>query len=221
MRSSDPRPVLRLYAWEPSGLSLGHFQPADAFAERAAQVGVPVVRRPTGGGAIHHDRELTFCLIATPGADGYPTHVEEAYRVVHAALRSAMAELGAAVDFRGGDAPLSVHPRAATLCFEDHTSFDLVDHAGRKLVGSAQRRRAGRVLHHGSIPLEVPALTPGASSLRDLTGGPMSWERAAAAVETAFAAGLCAGGWELEEPSAAEAAEAAALEPGVRVLSEA
>lgn len=217
MRSSDPRPVLRLYAWEPSGLSLGHFQPAEAFVERAARVGVPIVRRPTGGGAIHHDRELTFCLIATPGEDGYPTQVEAAYRVVHQALRTALAGLGAEVDFRGGDAPLSVHPRAATLCFEDTTSFDLVDQAGRKLVGSAQRRRGGRVLHHGSIPLEAPGLTPGASSLRALAGAAVSWERAADAVEAAFAEHLCEGGWTLDEPRREEAAEAAARAPGVRV----
>lgn len=215
--SSDARPVLRLYTWEPAGLSLGHFQPAEPFVERAARAGAVLVRRPTGGGAIHHDRELTFCLIATPGEDGYPRSTEDAYRAVHEALLEALAELGVEVGFRGGDAPRSVHPRAATLCFEDTTVFDLVDAGGAKLVGSAQRRRDGRVLHHGSIPLETPSLTPGAASLAGLLGRPVSWERAADAVQRAFAARLCAGGLAPDAPSDAERAAAAARQAALRV----
>jgi len=219
--SSDARPVLRLYAWEPAGLSLGHFQPAAPFVDRAVQAGAQLVRRPTGGGAIHHDRELTFCFIATPGEDGYPSAVEDAYRAVHALLVDALAELGAEVRFRGGDAPLSVHPRAATLCFEDTTSFDLVDARGAKLVGSAQRRRDGRVLHHGSIPLETPSLTPSAASLAGLTGRSVSWDAAADAVQRVFAEGLCRGGMGADTPSAAERAVAAERQSALRVESEA
>src|SRR4051794_38396264 len=56
------RPALRFYAWDRPTLSLGYFQP---FADRPP--GLPVVRRPTGGGAIVHDHELTYALALPPG----------------------------------------------------------------------------------------------------------------------------------------------------------
>lgn len=183
----DDRPVLRLYDWVPAGLSLGRFQPLEPFLDVAREADVSVVRRPTGGGAIHHTDELTFCLVARPGADAYPAGVEDAYREVHAAVARALAACGASLRPRGGGAPRSVHPRAATLCFEDTTAFDLVDEAGRKVVGSAQRRRDGRVLHHGSIPLSVPRLSPGAGSVADAAGRRVAWDELADALVESFA----------------------------------
>ena len=88
---------------------------------------------------------------------------------------------------------MSVRPRDATLCFEDATAFDLVDGGGRKLVGSAQRRRAGRVLHHGSLPLSVPPLSPGSGALDVAAGRRVSWDEVAAVVEEELAHALGAG----------------------------
>lgn len=190
LRGADPRPVLRLYAWEPAALSLGWFQPREAFTAAAASAGAIIVRRPTGGGAIHHDLELTFCIVATPGRDGYPSDVKQAYEFVHEVLREALDSLGVRLHARGGAAPLSTRPRDATLCFDDHTALDLLDSQGRKVVGSAQRRAGGRVLHHGSIPLEVPSLTPDAGSLALAAGRPVSWDEAADALVAAFSARL-------------------------------
>lgn len=209
--------MLRLYAWDPPALSLGHFQPAAAFAALVRETGLAVVRRPTGGGAIHHADELTFCLVATPGRCGYPTDVIAAYRAVHASLIRALATLGVEVGFRGGDAPLSVDPRSATLCFEDHTELDLVDAEGRKLVGSAQRRRGERVLHHGSIPLDPPALSPGAAGLRDLAGRQVAREELEEAVLEAFATGFCEGGLSESRPHEEEQQAARARAPELRV----
>jgi len=161
----DGPPALRLYAWDPPALSLGWFQPPEAFDAAAARAaGAVLVRRPTGGGAIHHERELTFSIAAEPGRDGYPAGTVEAYRWVHGVLTRALATVGAAVHEHGG-ARLSTRPRDATLCFHDHTALDLVDAAGRKVAGSAQRRVGARVLHHGSLPLQVPALSPASGSV--------------------------------------------------------
>jgi lipoate-protein ligase A len=204
LRSEDDRPVVRLYGWRPAALSLGYFQPVDPFVERARVAGVEIVRRQTGGGAIHHDDELTFCLVGTPGRDGYPAETVEAYRWIHELLIEALDRIGAVLSFRGSDAPLSVRPRDASMCFEDHTSMDLVDGAGRKVVGSAQRRAGGRVLHHGSIPLSVPGLSPDAGSLGLATGRIVTWEEAADVVESVFGASLCAGGLMPDDLSAAE-----------------
>jgi lipoate-protein ligase A len=183
-------PVLRLYAWDPPALSLGHFQPRAAFDEAAVRAaGAVMVRRPTGGGAIHHDRELTFSLCAEPGRDGYPAETVEAYRFVHGILQRALAAVGASVVPHGG-ARLSTRPRDGTLCFADHTALDLVDAQGRKVVGSAQRRLAGRVLHHGSVPLEVPRLSPGGGSVALAAGRAVSWDELADEVVAAFAQAL-------------------------------
>ncbi len=187
LRSRDLRAVLRLYAWDPPALSIGHFQPLSGFDPRAAQaVGATIVRRPTGGGAIHHDDELTFCIGARPGHDGYPDSVVEAYELVHETLREALAGVGAVVAPRGGDAPLSTRPRDATLCFHDHTALDLLDSRGRKVLGSAQRRSGGRVLHHGSLPLTVPALTPEGGSVSLAAGRDVCWDELADSVIAAF-----------------------------------
>lgn len=203
-------PALRLYAWEPPALSLGWFQPASAFAAAAAAApGLVLVRRPTGGGAIHHDRELTFAIAAEAGRDGYPAGAVEAYRWVHAVLARALAAVGAVVREHGG-ARLSTRPRDGTLCFHDHTALDLVDAAGRKLAGSAQRRVGARVLHHGSLPLEVPALSPLSGSVSLAAGRAVGWDELAGAVASAFADALPAP-LVPGEPSAAELAEARRL----------
>ncbi len=214
LRSADPRPVLRLYAWDPPALSIGRFQPLEGFdAAAVAAAGAVIVRRPTGGGAIHHDRELTFCIAARPGADGYPAGVVEAYERVHAILRAALASVGADVAPRGSGAPLSTRPRDATLCFHDHTALDLLDAAGRKVVGSAQRRTGGRVLHHGSLPLVVPALTPASGSVSLAAGRAVGWDELADAVTAAFASGLPAR-LAPGRPAPAEIAAAEALAGG-------
>lgn len=190
LHGADERPVLRLYAWDPPGLSLGWFQPAGAFLAEAADAGARLVRRPTGGGAIHHQHELTFALVARPGEDGYPEQALPAYAWVNARLCEALAAVGAPVRPRGGDAPLSTRPRDARHCFLDPTALDLVDAQGRKLVGSAQRRLGARVLHHGSVPLSVPALTPGSGSVALCAGRQVAWGELADAVVAAFARAL-------------------------------
>jgi lipoate-protein ligase A len=197
LRGGGP-PALRLYGWSPPALSLGHFQPRAAFDEEAVRAaGAVIVRRPTGGGAIHHDRELTFSISAEPGRDGYPAETVEAYRFVHGVLQRALASVGAECTLHGG-ARLSTRPRDGTLCFLDHTALDLVDAQGRKLAGSAQRRlrtvgregHAGRVLHHGSLPLQVPRLSPGSGSVALAAGREVSWDELADAVIAAFTEAL-------------------------------
>lgn len=204
LAADDSRPLLRLYAWDPPALSLGWFQPLGPFVELARREGLALVRRPTGGGAIHHDRELTFCIVASPGCGGYPADVVGAYEWVHGIIRGALAELGAELSFRGVGAPLSVRPQGATLCFEDTTALDLIDARGRKVVGSAQRRRGGRVLHHGSIPLTLPGLSPGSGALDLACGRAVGWDEAAETLTRHFATTLGSG---VLRPSALNAAE--------------
>lgn len=158
--SHDPRPTLRLYTWRPAALSLGYFQRwADVPQARAAPA---VVRRLTGGGAIHHAGELTFSIAAPLTHALYRGEVRASYERVHALVASALATFGVSATLRGAAPARSDDPSSA-MCFHRSTAIDLV-WDGAKGVGSAQRRHGGRVLHHGSIklattPLEGPIAT--------------------------------------------------------------
>ncbi|MEZ5989917.1 MAG: lipoate--protein ligase family protein [Planctomycetota bacterium] len=147
---------LRFYAWDPPTISLGYFQAAADFAGEAR----PLVRRPTGGGAILHADELTYCLAV--GEDLLPPG-PGSYGLVNRALAAALAELGVDVS------PPRPGPRSGSpWCFADPVGIDLVDRHGRKVVGSAQRRRLGRVLCHGSLLLGRVDDGPQIGALREL-----------------------------------------------------
>ena len=150
-------PTLRLYTWEPDTLSLGYFQRyTDVPATSAA---TSVVRRITGGGAIHHAGELTFSITADATHRLYAGPIARSYERVHAALIDALAAVGVSGALRGEE-PLASDRAATGMCFHASTPLDIT-WDGRKGVGSAQRRRAGRVLHHGSIKLAASDLEPG------------------------------------------------------------
>jgi lipoyl(octanoyl) transferase len=166
------RPTLRLYVFEPAALSLGYFQ--DLFESEAARArlapGTPVVRRFTGGGAIHHASELTFSIAAPLTQSLYAGAIAPSYERVHAAIARALSDFGVHAEPRGSSRLAS--DRAGTgMCFHHSSSVDLVwpgpDGALAKGVGSAQRRRAGRVLHHGSIKLGRDPLERGVATVRE------------------------------------------------------
>ena len=159
------RPVLRFYTWRPDTLSLGYFQRyEDVPGVRTAGA---VVRRCTGGGAIHHRRELTFSIAADADHPLYRGPIEDSYERVHLALAEGLAGLGVRAGLRE-DAPLTSDRAGTGMCFHDSTRLDLV-WDGAKGVGSAQRRirtaRGPRVLHHGSIKLGTTELDTGVATL--------------------------------------------------------
>jgi lipoate-protein ligase A len=158
-------PVLRLYQWQPHAMSLGYFQESAPF--RALPDSLPIVRRLTGGGAILHGEELTFSVVVD--AELLPRHIEDSYVLLHDAVLSALRGVGVPSErLRTGHAAA---PRgAAAWCFQEPGRGDLVTPAGRKLLGSAQRRvnkPRPRVLHHGSLVLRAPELTPFCGSVAD------------------------------------------------------
>jgi lipoate-protein ligase A len=143
-------PVLRFYRWEPACLSLGRNQPARGRYDLAAlaAAGIDVVRRPTGGRAVLHRRELTYS-VAAPVALLGPQRA--AYAAVNRALVAGLRRLGAAASLQPGTGARAPHPSLAP-CFAEPVEGEVVA-AGRKLVGSAQRLLDGVLLQHGSLPL--------------------------------------------------------------------
>lgn len=157
--AADKQPQLRLYAWRPATLSLGYFQRWIERRSHAPSMTCPLVRRPSGGGAILHDQEITYCL-ALPGEriDGAAV-----YRRVHAALVDVLGTLGAAARL----AEEAECRDAAFLCFQRRSVGDVVVD-GHKVIGSAQRRRRGALLQHGSILLQTSPAAPELPGLNDL-----------------------------------------------------
>lgn len=144
-------PVLRFYRWSPACLSLGRNQPAAGLYDEDAirGRGIEVVRRPTGGRAVLHDRELTYSVVMPEGTLGAP---RAAYATINQALVRGLRALGVDAALQpasgGRAAPPSISP-----CFREPAEGEVVV-AGRKLVGSAQYREAGVTLQHGSLLLE-------------------------------------------------------------------
>jgi lipoate-protein ligase A len=151
--------VLRVYGWSTPTLSLGRHQRArgiyrdDLLADR----GIDVVRRPTGGRALLHHREVTYSVTAPSSAEA---PLLAAYDEINALLARALTALGAPVS-AAKSSTRAAGPTAAP-CFAEPVRGELTL-GGRKLVGSAQWRDRGALLQHGSILLDddqssIPAL---------------------------------------------------------------
>ncbi|MBN2064901.1 MAG: lipoate--protein ligase family protein [Sedimentisphaerales bacterium] len=143
-------PILRFYQWSEPTISLGYFQKESDIAQLPALLQeLPWVKRMTGGGAILHDRELTYSL-TVPLHSNQP--VNDLYRLVHDIFIQLLREKGIEAQYRGfSDKGNS--QRGPFFCFARHHELDIVTPEG-KLLGSAQRRSKNAALQHGSLILE-------------------------------------------------------------------
>jgi lipoate-protein ligase A len=191
---------VRLYRWAPWALSFGRHEPARERYDRALieRWRLETVRRPTGGRAVWHGRELTYSVAAPNAAFG---GLQDSYRAIHALLASAIDALGV---------PASLAPTArvdavgAGACFSAPVGGEVLA-AGRKLVGSAQLRLGPAFLQHGSLLLEddqrlVARVTTGPApggqeiTLREAAGRVIGFDEAAAAIAAEL--GTWAGIWQ-------------------------
>jgi lipoate-protein ligase A len=149
--SGEAPPTLRFYRWQPPAVSLGRHQPiTDVDAEVVEQLGYDIVRRPTGGRAILHTDELTYAVTAAADEPRLSGSLMDAYLRLSNALLAGLQRVGLNADKAGGD--VRAGPNVSAACFEVPSAYEITAH-GRKLIGSAQSRRAGYVLQHGSLPL--------------------------------------------------------------------
>ena len=147
----DVPPTLRFYSWQSPTVSLGRFQKiADIDEARVAEQGYDLVRRATGGRAILHADELTYSVIGPIAEPHMAGGVMDAYQRFSNALLSGLTILGLKAENAGARARAVREMSAA--CFEMPSAYEITA-GGRKLMGSAQSRRKGYVLQHGSLPL--------------------------------------------------------------------
>ena len=159
---------LRLYGWDPPCLSFGRHEPAMRRydARRIAALGLAAVRRPTGGRAVWHARELTYAVAAPSAGLG---SMRQAYEEIHRMLCDALAALGARAELAPACRTAGL---GAGACFSLPAGGEVMV-GGHKVVGSAQLREGTALLQHGSILLEddqstVAGVTLG-GALRDLS----------------------------------------------------
>ena len=147
------QPTLRCYGWTPACLSLGYFQSFEIVdVEGCRARGVDIVRRPTGGRAILHDRELTYSVALPASVLGHEAGIVPSYHRLSLALQAGLVFLGVPATL----APVAAGPAVddrGPICFDRPSAHEILL-GGRKLVGSAQVRRAGALLQHGSIVIE-------------------------------------------------------------------
>lgn len=156
--------TLRFYEWAPATLSLGYFQNAADRDKHAASGACPMVRRSSGGGAIVHDRELTYS-ISLPTSHPMAADAETLYRNIHGTLLEALADFGVAA--RLNESALLPFEGEPFLCFQRRAVGDvLLDRF--KICGSAQRRRRGAILQHGSVLLACSDAAPELPGVVDL-----------------------------------------------------
>ncbi|MBI3014696.1 MAG: lipoate--protein ligase family protein [Candidatus Tectomicrobia bacterium] len=147
-------PVLRLYTWNPPALTLGRFQKVreEIDLEACRRRGISIVRRPTGGKAILHDRDLTYSVIGPTSMVPWGGDILETYRTLSGALVTGLRLLGITAELLPlrKRAPRRSPFRGACALFP--ASYEVAV-GGKKLVGSAQKRLRRSFLQHGSIPL--------------------------------------------------------------------
>jgi lipoate-protein ligase A len=206
----ESKPTLRLYAWNPPCLSLGHAQPfKDVDVERLKSKGWEVVRRVTGGRAILHTDELTYSVTGSEQEGILSGGVLESYNRLSKALLYAVQSLSLPVKVQE-EKHTTGSKNLNPVCFEVPSSYEItVD--GKKLIGSAQARKKEGVLQHGSLPLtgdltricdalffeNEPArqeakerLLARATTVESVLGVEISWETAAQALVKGFEAEL-------------------------------
>lgn len=140
VRAKKSLPTIRFYKWLPSAVSIGYFQSLndEVDAELCKRLGVDVVRRRTGGGAVYHDSkgEITYSVIAPEGM--FPKGITESYHEICGWIVSALGKLGIAAEFK----PIN----------------DIITN-GKKISGNAQTRRNGSLLQHGTILYKLDIAT--------------------------------------------------------------
>ncbi len=179
---------LRFYTWAEPTLSLGYFQAAAARLADPLLADIAWVRRSSGGGAILHHRELTYCL-ALPA--GLPWQTKESWLCrMHHLIAATLQMFGVSVRSVICGEEQKLDP---FLCFLHQTPGDLLlDNC--KVAGSAQRRLRGAIMQHGSILLEQSPYTLRLRGIGELSGKRIDACDLAQQIVDAFAKET---GWEL------------------------
>ncbi len=144
-QTSDP--IFRLYGWQPACISLGRNQKDDFLDKNLLNtLGIDIVRRLTGGRALLHDDEITYSFICPVDYLKHGENITASYKEISQLLINALKQIGIDTEFGA----TKQHNTHFDYCMLISTGADLC-YNGKKLIGSAQFRKEGYILQHGSI----------------------------------------------------------------------
>ncbi|MBP5976801.1 lipoate--protein ligase family protein [Brasilonema sp. CT11] len=149
-------PALRFYTWSPPAISLGyHQQKYPEHWQHLVWQGekLDLVRRPTGGRAVLHQGDLTYAVVTSDVTSGIVGSRVQVYQKICEFLIQGWRSLGIELQYGTAGRGYIHNPN----CFGTATGADLILPDGTKLIGSAQLRRGGAILQHGSIRLHPSA----------------------------------------------------------------
>lgn len=151
-------PTLRFYTWEPGGVTLGYFQKLakEIDIEGCGKRAVDYVRRLTGGRAVLHDRDFTYSVIIREENPLIPQGILDSYKELSRGIIAGLNLLGVQAQVLALDQDSSKEKKKdlSVACFDSPSWYEVVI-GGKKIVGSAQTRKEGVLLQHGSILLEL------------------------------------------------------------------
>ena len=155
---APPQTYLRFYQWIRPTLSLGVSQKVERVVnlDYCNAHGIDVVRRPTGGKAVLHHRELTYSVISNDSAFFPIADISKTYHRIADALQGGLRTLGIESTLAQRRDGSTAARRLPVACFAVSNHFELL-WQNRKIVGSAQRRTKTAFLQHGSILIEFDA----------------------------------------------------------------
>ena len=156
-------PVLRFYRWKPAGLSLGYFQDIkDINVDFCKKNNIDIVRRITGGKTVLHDKELTYSFIINESL--MPKSIIGSYKVISKGILQALKELGIDASMKEEiNKNLSIEKNTnitnykknnSAVCFNEPSYYEIIAN-NKKIVGSAQTRKQGKLLQHGAVLIDI------------------------------------------------------------------
>ena len=161
-------PTIRFYQWSPPAVSLGYFQDLqkEIDVDVCQDMGIDIVRRPTGGKAVLHDKELTYSFIIRENHPLVNDSILETYKKISRGMIRGLSYLGITAEIvplreklkseslPKGEKSETHHSDFKSICFSVPSQYE-VQVEGKKIVGSAQVRKREIVLQHGSLLIEL------------------------------------------------------------------
>ena len=174
--------VLRFYEWNIPSASFGYSQKPRAVT----RTGLTLVRRPTGGGVVYHDVDLTYTLVIPAGHPICDLNRMDSYKVIHEPIMKAVLDLGQGAHL-APDLGIK-HDRATLQCFVSPSPNDVLAADNTKLAGAAQRRTRKGILHQGSVSLKAGEHDQILNAIRDELGKAFSFDYVPFAPDAEFMA---------------------------------
>ena len=161
-------PTIRFYQWSPPAVSLGYFQDLkkEIDVDSCKNLGIDIVRRPTGGKAVLHDKELTYSFIIRENHPLVNNSILETYKKISGGIIKGLSHFGVTAELvplreklKSDSLPKREkskihHSDFKSICFSVPSQYE-VQVEDKKIVGSAQVRKRGIVLQHGSLLIEL------------------------------------------------------------------